>query len=92
MKGEQIWERRTDGADLYEETMPGQPIVEIAGYRRVLIEHHKGVKAYNRERITVKVRFGFVHICGNCLEICRMSRERLVIRGNIEGVTLQRRG
>lgn len=92
INGERIWNRLTDESELYEESLPGLPIVEIAGYERVLIEHHGGVKAYSRERIVVSVKFGFVHVCGKCLELCRMSREQLLIRGKIEGITLQRRG
>ena len=32
-----------DAADLSDEHLPGVPIIEIAGDRRVLIEHHCGV-------------------------------------------------
>lgn len=92
LRGERMWERLAAGADLSEEPLPGQPIVEIAGCGRVLIEHHLGVAAYCRERIVVKMKFGFVHVCGSCLELSRMSREQLVIQGQIEGVSLQRRG
>lgn len=91
-KGRYFLERLTDEADLSAEPMPGQPIVEIAGDRRVLIENHFGVKAYSRERIVVKVKFGFVSVCGCSLELMRMTREQLVIRGKIDSVTLQRRG
>lgn len=87
-----IWERLADGADLAAEPMPGQPIVEIAGDRRVLIENHFGVKEYSRERIAVKVKYGFVCVCGCGLELIRMTREQLVISGRIDAVSLVRRG
>ena len=48
-KGRMILQRLADGADLSAEPLPGQPIVEIAGDRRVLIENHFGVKEYSRE-------------------------------------------
>lgn len=85
-------ERLTDEADMHMESIPGQPIIEIAGDRRVLIENHLGVKAYGREKIMIKVRFGAVCVCGCGLELVRMTREQLVIRGKIDAVTLQRRG
>lgn len=91
-RGHYIWERLADEADLTAESLPGQPIVEIAGDRRVLIENHFGVKEYSRERITVKVKYGYVSICGCHLELMRMTREQLVICGRIDGVTLQRKG
>ncbi len=91
-KGRYILERLADEADLTAEPLPGQPIVEVAGDRRVLIENHYGVKAYSHEQIVVKVKYGCVCICGCGLELMRMTKERLVIRGRIDGITLQRRG
>lgn len=91
-RGRYLLERLADEADLSAEPLPGQPIVEIAGDRRVLIENHFGVKEYSRERITVKVKYGFVSVCGCHLELMRMTKEQLVICGRIDGVMLQRRG
>lgn len=70
--------------------MPGQPILELAGDRRVLIENHFGVREYSRERITVKVRYGCVSVCGCGLQLMRMTKEQLVICGRIDGVTVLR--
>lgn len=80
-----------DGADLSGEPLPGMPIVEIAGECRVLIERHGGVTEYSRERISVKVRYGTVTVCGCGLELTRMTKEQLVISGRIDSVQLQRR-
>lgn len=91
-KGRFFFEKLAEEADLPMEQLPGQPVVELAGDRRVLIENHYGVKAYGREKIIVKVKFGYVCVCGCGLELLRMTREQLVIRGRIDGVTLQRRG
>lgn len=88
-RGYALWQRLAEDAEI--ENMPGQPIVEIAGSQRVLIENHLGVLGYSRERILVKVKFGCIHVCGCGLELLRMTREQLVIRGRIDGVTLQRR-
>lgn len=87
-----LLQRLADGADLSGEPLPGQPIVEIAGDRRVLIENHFGVKEYSRERIGVKVKYGILTVCGCGLELIRMTKEQLVISGRIDAVTLQRRG
>lgn len=84
-------ERLTEDADLGTQPLPGQPIVEIAGDHRVLIENHLGVKEYGTQRITVKVKYGCVCICGEHLELMRMTREQLVICGRIDCVTVQRR-
>ena len=84
-------QKLADGVDLSGEPLPGMPIVEIAGECRVLIERHGGVTEYSRERISVKVRYGTVTVCGCGLELTRMTREQLVISGRIDGVQLQRR-
>ena len=85
-------ERLAEGADLPGEAMPGQPLVELAGDRRVLIENHNGVTEYGRERISVRVRYGQLVVCGCGLELARMTKEQLVIIGRFDGVTLHRRG
>lgn len=74
-----------------DQLLPGQCLVELAGTGRVLIENHRGVRAYSRECILVKVDFGCVRVWGSCLELAKMTREQLVILGRIEGVRLLRR-
>lgn len=81
-----------DGMDLPGETVPGLPVVEIGGDRRVLVENHHGVVQYTRERICVKAAYGEICICGCGLELSQMTKQQLVIRGRIDGVTLLRRG
>lgn len=89
MKQRRGWmERLADSADLQGEALPGQPLVELFSDRRVLIEHHGGVTEYGREKIQVKVRYGYVCICGGCLELARMTAEQLVITGRIDSVSL----
>ena len=84
-------ERLADSADLQGEAFPGQPLVELYGDRRVLIEHHGGVTEYGREKIQVKVRYGYLCVCGGCLELARMTAEQLVIPGRIDSVSIIRR-
>ena len=91
-RGRYFLERLSEEADVSSEPLPGQTIVEVAEDRRVLIENHFGVKGYSREKIVVKVKFGLVCVCGCGLEILRMTKEQLIIRGRIDAVTLQRRG
>lgn len=85
-------QRIADGMELESEPLPMLPVIEIAGEKRVLIEHHGGILEYSGERIGVKVRFGTVCICGCGLEVIRMSAEQLIISGRIDCVQLRRRG
>ena len=76
---------------LPQESVPGHPIVEISGEHRVLIENHRGVVEYGRDRICVKVKTGIVEVQGSCLQVQCISREHLVIIGRIHCVVLNRR-
>lgn len=84
-------ERLTEGLDAAEVATPGQPLVEICGERRVLIEHHRGVSRYGRDLICVRVRYGEVALRGSGLELANMTRDQLVVCGKIHSVTLIRR-
>lgn len=77
-------------ADLVDEPIPGRPLVEIIDNSRVLIENHKGVNEYGRNMIRVKVKFGSVCVCGCNLELLRMTKGQLIIRGTIESVQICR--
>ena len=85
-------ERVAMAADMSDEPIPGVPLVEIAGDRRVLIEHHCGVTQYGRCRISVRVKYGSVVVIGTQLELTRMTLEQLIITGKIECVQLERSG
>ncbi len=82
--------RIMDRLDLPGEALPGQPVVELVGTDRVLIEHHGGVTEYGCCRIRVKVAYGAVCVSGHRLELKRMTRDQLIISGRIEGVALER--
>ncbi len=90
-KRRKLFENMIDQTFLSSETIPGQPIVEISGDQRVLIENHKGVAAYGQEKILVNVKFGVVCVCGCNLEMIHMTKEQLIIRGKIDSVGLMRR-
>ena len=90
-KRRSLFELLTTAADLPDEAIPGLPLIEIAGDRRVLIENHKGVIAYGTEQICVKVSYGTVSVCGCDLELARMTKGQLIVSGRIGNVLLNRR-
>lgn len=92
MKGKKdLLQRLTDGLDLPGEPLPGQPLIELAGDRRVLIENHHGVTQYGKDEIRVKVKYGQICVKGCGLELARMTKEQLIICGRIDCVSLLRR-
>lgn len=91
MKQERHWmDRLTEGLDLPGE-VSNQPLVELAGDRRVLIEHHRGIVVYQQEHICVKLSYGTVSVFGCSLHIARMTKEQLIIHGQIDSIKLNRR-
>lgn len=91
MKNRGWMQRLAEEMDMAQEPIPGLPLVEICGERRVLIENHTGVRSYGREQICVGVSYGEVAVRGCGLELARMTKEQLVICGHIESISLIRR-
>lgn len=90
-KGRFFLDKFAEEVEDSSEAFPIKSIIEVAEDRRVLIENHCGIIAYSREKITVKVKIGCIHICGCGLEIVKMTKEQVVIFGQIQQVMLQRR-
>lgn len=72
--------------DLMEEARPRQPLVEVCGYSRVIVENHRGVLEYGKERISARVPFGAIRIEGTGLLLRKMCGQQLVITGNIAAI------
>lgn len=85
-------QRLAEEMDISQEAVPGLPLVELCGEKRVLIENHRGVLTYGSAEIHVCVSFGEVVVRGCGLELAKMTREQLVICGRIDSVYLVRRG
>ncbi len=69
----------------------GFPVVEVCGDRRVLLEFHSGIEEYTAGSIRVRVKYGCIHVEGECLRVRRMSPEQLLICGRIDHIHLIRR-
>ena len=92
MAQKEYWvQRMADHADLYGESVPGVPILEIAGDHRVLVERHRGVIEYGPQCIRVRVSYGILCISGCNMELTRMTAQQLIISGRIDGISIDRR-
>ncbi len=92
MKQEKGWMHRWMESDsLSGLPLPGLPVLELAGDRRVLIENHLSITEYGRERICIRVKYGMISICGSCMELKQMRKDQLVITGKIDNISLMRR-
>lgn len=92
MKKSSILDKVAMAVDLPGETIPGQPLIEITGERRVLVENHSGVIRYGEGEICLRVSYGFVKVVGCGLRLLHMTRQQVIICGKIYGVELCRGG
>lgn len=76
--------------NLSTETPILQPIIEICGQNRLLVENHLGVIDFCCDRICVRVQKGRVIVSGKNLSLCHMSATELLIRGEIANIALCR--
>lgn len=91
-KASNIWERMKEQTVQGLGDAPFQTVIEITGANRVLIENHRGVITYGREKIIVKVKFGSVAVCGCNLDMTCVSKDQVVIFGQIQCISLHRKG
>lgn len=71
---------------LPEEALLGTARLTVTGGRRLLVENHRGVMDYDRERIVVSLGRGRLNISGTGLVIIAMNRRELLIGGRIQSV------
>ena len=90
-KGQSLLQTMLAAAELPGELQSGVPLMELTGSSRFLLENHRGVTEYSRERIQVRVCGGSVAVSGQCLTIVQMTERQLIITGRIALVELQGR-
>lgn len=86
MKVEDFLGRQLLNERLVDEPIAGQPLVEWIGNHRVLIENHRGIKAFSICEVIVGVKCGCYKVIGQNLGVAQMSKHSLVITGCIEAV------
>ena len=80
-----------DHAELIDEVLPGQTVVEVIGEGRVLVEGHDGVLEYSDLEICTKTWYGIAKIRGSNLKLTQMDISKLIIAGEISSLQLFRR-
>lgn len=68
------------------EAMSDIPLTQLRGKRWVCIENHRGLLEYTEEIIRVAVHRGSLTVKGRCLQITRMTKTALEIKGTIYAV------
>lgn len=88
MKQTKMLRSITERAGLNMEPVSDEPLLELCGDDRILIENHKCVVGYTGDEILIRVSYGLLEICGQCLELSCVNKEQLVIRGSVYKITL----
>ena len=76
-------ERAAEIFALPAESVAGVPKLTVAGCRYAVVEHHRGISLYSRERIVVEGGRLRLRINGEELELTAMDKSVLIIRGQI---------
>ena len=92
MDSNNVWMKRLAQKIHEVDIHPGFPLIELVGDSRVLIENHCSIIEYGKEKITIRMKFGCVEICGSEMQLSQLTKSQLVISGKITGLQLIRRG
>lgn len=83
-----IRRRIADALELQHDVALNLPLLHITGSERLLMENHKGLLEYARNRIRIASTAGTVEIEGEGLAIKSVGRDDLLITGAIRSVNL----
>ena len=76
--------------DIPEEISSDIPKVTIIGFDRMLVENYKCILEYQDFFIRIKMKIGIVNINGFELVMKEMTKDDLIITGNIESVDYEK--
>ena len=72
------------------ESVTRRPLLELTGERRVLIENYITVADYSLSEVCIKVCYGYIRVQGKYLHLEHMTRDSLLITGQIDNICLCR--
>jgi len=83
---EGFFEQAADMFDIPGEILDGTPRVTITGFRRVVVENHKGILEYGENCIVINGGRVLVRLKGEDMELRAMTTDELLITGVIFAV------
>lgn len=81
-----------DRLDLPADLMANLSRVELAGFCRLRVENHRGIRQFGTEAVTVELPEGSLTVRGTGLAIREMTAEALELSGQIHDLTLEEDG
>jgi sporulation protein YqfC len=86
-----VRKRIADALELQHDVALNLPVLHITGNERLLMENHRGLLEYARDRIRIDSPVGVVEIEGEDLAIRSAGRDDVLVTGVIAQVRLNRR-
>jgi len=86
-----FWDAIQKSVEPKQNVLSKIPIAELAGRNRLLVENHQGILAYSKQEIQIKVSYGRLAVVGTDLQLMQISREQLVITGQIAEIQVSER-
>lgn len=77
-------------ADLPAEVFAALPQITLTGFEEVAVDMQRGLLSFSETEIAVRVAMGSVVVCGSGLRIALMKEGRIIVRGTICDVHLER--
>ncbi len=84
---ERFTDRFIDTFGLPAEVILKLPIVMMIGGKSLILENHRGILEYSRERIRLRLAKGELALIGHNLIIQSISNEEIQIKGEITGLS-----
>lgn len=75
-----------DWLELPEEALSAAGKLTVTAGRRALIENHRGILEYSRERISVSFGKESLNLYGQDLRIVAMNRRELLVSGRLQEI------
>lgn len=90
-KVKKIKERIADELDLPKDIIIDIPKITVIGIGEILIENHKGIVAFDNEKIRVNSRLGIICIEGSDIEILFIGKSTITIGGRFKALNYEER-
>lgn len=83
-----IKEILTDNLDMPRDVIYNLPLLTLIGDSEIHIENHKGIIEYGSEILRLNTNIGIIKIYGKNITIKEISKEEIMINGEIGGIDI----
>lgn len=75
-----------DKLDLPRDIILNMPKILVTGDKEIVIENHKGIVLFEKERIKINSGVGLISICGEDFEVLFMGGSTITIGGKFKSI------